>query len=189
KLGFGPATIGAWGCLMTCMAMGLTAYGTQVNPKQLNQQLQAMGNQGFSGSNILFVAPTLVGGLQSKGNLRSWSSSDVQASIWTGADPIQRIDDALAAGQIVLAQVDTKPNNGFYNSNNEQHWVVLVKRTPEEDDYLILDPIIRPQQMNTQPRSLMAKYGNVVPSRSHEENLRNAIKSTLVYYKPGGVGG
>ncbi|MCA9931426.1 MAG: hypothetical protein KC419_23230, partial [Anaerolineales bacterium] len=112
-----------------------------------------------------------------------------QASIWTGADPIQRIDNALASGQIVLAQVDTKPNNGFYNSNNEQHWVGLVKRTPEEDDYLILDPIIRPQQMNTQPRSLMAKYGNVVPSRSHEENLRNAIKSTLVYYKPGGVGG
>ena len=42
-------------------------------------------------------------------------------------DPIGRIDRTLAAGQIVLAQVDTKPNDGLFNSNIEQHWVIIVQ--------------------------------------------------------------
>lgn len=85
-----------------------------------------------------------------------------------------------------MAQVDTKPNNGLYDSNMEQHWVVIVKRTPGGDDYLILDPIIRADAVQSQPLSLMTKYGNRIPSETHEVNLRNAIKSTLVYHKLSG---
>jgi hypothetical protein len=132
------------------------------------------------------VAPFHVGGLSFRRNVRSWEDSDIPDSTWTGEDPIQRIDQALAEGNIVVAQVDTKPNNGLYDSNMEQHWVVIVKRTPGGDDYLILDPIIRADAVQTQPLSLMTKYGNRVPSETHEVNLRNAIKSTLVYHKPGG---
>lgn len=188
RIGTGTATIGNWGCLMTCMTMALTANGTRINPKEMNQRLIAIGEQAVSGSNVYFRAPFYIGSLGFRKNVRSWPKDDVQASTWTGEDPIQRIDNALSAGEIVVAQVDTKPNNGFYNSNNEQHWVVIVKRTPDGSDYLMIDPLTSPDQVLNQPRSLMAKYGNSVPSRSNEENLRNAIKSTLVYYKAGGSG-
>jgi hypothetical protein len=75
-----------------------------------------------------------------------------------------------------------KPNNSLYDSNIEQHWVILVKRTPSGDDYLILDPVIPAEQVLDQPRSLMVKYGNRMAGRSNEENLRHALKSALVYY-------
>ena len=39
KLGFGQPTIGSWGCLMTCYAMMLTAYGLRFNPAELNSRL------------------------------------------------------------------------------------------------------------------------------------------------------
>jgi hypothetical protein len=185
-LGHGQQSIGSWGCLMTCMAMALTAFGTRFNPAELNQHLKTIGDEGFVSSSVQFVAPFHVGGLSFRRNVRSWEDSDIPDSTWTGEDPIQRIDQALAEGNIVVAQVDTKPNNGLYDSNMEQHWVVIVKRTPGGDDYLILDPIIRADAVQTQPLSLMTKYGNRVPSETHEVNLRNAIKSTLVYHKPGG---
>jgi hypothetical protein len=186
KLGNGQATIGSWGCLMTCMAMALTAHGTPVTPQQLNEKAKAAG--AFGGSAIQFYAPASIGNLKYKMNVASWPDSGVDHAVWTGEDPIQRIDNALADGHIVIAQVDTKPNNGFYNSSNEQHWVVIVKRTPDGSDYLMIDPLTLPQHANTQPRSLMSKYGSPAPSASNETNLRNAIKSTLVYHKPGSGG-
>ena len=186
KLGEGQATIGSWGCLMTCMAMALTAHGTPVTPQQLNEKAKAAG--AFGGSAIQFYAPASIGNLKYKMNVASWDDGKVAHAIWTGEDPIQRIDNALADGHIVIAQVDTKPNNGFYNSDNEQHWVVIVKRTPDGSDYLMIDPLTLPKHVNTQPRSLMSKYGSPAPSAAHETNLRNTIKSTLVYHKPGGGG-
>jgi hypothetical protein len=186
RLGSGQAVMGDWGCLLTCMAMALTAYGYPFNPRQLNQRVQQIGSRAILGSDIQFAAPTLIAGLQSKGNLASWPDSGIQYTIWTGRNPIERIDTELAAGNIVLAQVDTNPNNGFYNSRTEQHWIILVKRTPDGGDYLMIDPLTPPNQMEL--RSMMAKYGNPHPSRSHEENLRHAIKSSLVYQPPSGSG-
>jgi hypothetical protein len=183
-VGHGPQRIEAWGCLMTCMAMGLTAYGARFNPAELNERLKTEGDNGFIGSNVQFIAPAIVlPGLRQGANLKSFEDSDIPFAKWTGEDPIGRIDTALAKGQIVLAQVDTKPNDGLFNSNIEQHWVILVKRTPAGDDYLILDPVVPADQVRDQPRSLMVKYGNRVAGQTNEINLRRAIKSTLVYHK------
>lgn len=177
KLGHGTETIGSWGCLVTCMAMVLSASGTRFNPQQLNQRLRGMDQRALRGSEVQFAAPELIANLRNRGHLRSWPNSPIPHTIWTGRDPIERIDTELAAGNIVLAQVDNNPNT----SNHVQHWVALVKRTPDGSDYLMIDPLTPAHQTNTQPRSMMAKYGRPIPSRSHEENLRNAIKSTLVY--------
>lgn len=182
-LGHGEQTIAAWGCLMTCMAMTLTAYGLRQNPAELNDRLKGLDVSGFIGSNVQFIAPAAaLPGLRQGRNLRSFEDSAIPFSEWTGEDPILRIDNALAAGYIVLAQVDTVPNNGLFNSNVEQHWVILLQRTFTGDDYLILDPIVPADQVFDQPRSLMLKYGNRLPNKTNEENLRGAIKSTLVYY-------
>ncbi len=182
-IGHGPQRIEAWGCLLTCMAMTLTAYGARYNPRELNDRLLNEGENGFIGSNVQFVAPTIVlPGLHRGINLRSFEDSEIDFSEWTGEAPLHRIDRNLAAGVIVLAQVDTRPNDGLFNSNVEQHWVIIVKRTPAGDDYLILDPVVPAGQVGDQPRSLMVKYGNRVAGRTNEENLRHAIKSSLVYF-------
>ena len=68
------------------------------------------------------------------------------------------------------------------NSNTEQHWGGIVKRTPDGADYLIPAPVVPAAQVRDQPRSLMLKYGDRKANRSNDENLRQAIKSTLVYY-------
>jgi hypothetical protein len=60
--------------------------------------------------------------------------------------------------------------------------VIIVKRTPSGDDYLILDPVVPANQVREQPRSLMVKYGNRVAGLPNEENLRQAIKSALIYF-------
>ncbi|MDX1417221.1 MAG: NBR1-Ig-like domain-containing protein [Candidatus Promineifilaceae bacterium] len=188
KLGFGEATIGSWGCLMTCMAMTLSAFGHPFNPPDLNDKLKELGNNGFRGSSVQFIGPSFIGRLSYKGNVASWEEHADENAIWTGEHPIERIDNALAAGHIVVTQVDTKPNNGLFDSNIEQHWVIITQRTPEGDDYLIIDPLTPPQQIDQQPFSLMEKYGIKVPSLENEVNLRNSIRSTLVYHQPGGSG-
>ncbi len=183
NVGHGAQRIGAWGCLLTCMAMTLTAFGARYNPQELNTRLLTEGENGFVGSNVQFIAPTVVlPGLKRGGNLRSYEDAEVDHSDWTGENPIARIDNALAAGHIVLAQVDTTPNNGLFDSNVDQHWVIIVQRTPSGDDYLILDPVVPADQVRDQPRSLMLKYGNRIAGQTNEANLRQAIISSLVYY-------
>jgi hypothetical protein len=184
RMGNGTATIGSWGCLMCCMAMTLSAFGARLNPRELHQRVRQIGPSAIVGADIQFAAPGAVAGLSYRNNVASWPNSNILHAIWTGEDPIQRIDKAIAEGNIVIAQVDINPNNGFYNSNNEQHWVIPVKRTADGSDYLMIDPLTPPAQQ--QLRSLMDKYGRRLPGRSHEENLRHAIKSSLVYHKPGG---
>lgn len=182
-VGHGQQRIESWGCLMSCMAMALTAFGARFTPAELNERLKPEGDKGFVGANIQFVAPTVVlPALKQGRNLRSFAEPALDVTEWTGEDPIERIDRNLALGNIVLAQVDTRPNDGLYNSNIEQHWVILVKRTPGGDDYLMLDPVVSPEQVRDQPRSLMLKYGDRRPNRTNDENLRQAIKSALIYY-------
>jgi hypothetical protein len=181
-LGAGQQNIGAWGCLLTCHAMMLSAYGLRVTPADLNRRFSQLGEEGFRGSDVQFNAPPrLLPGLRLGRNLRSWPTPELPWTEWTGEDPIARIDKAIADGYTVLAQVDRTPNNAFYHSNTEQHWVILVARTPDGADYLMLDPITPSGQLANQPLSLMRKYGNPAPSRPHEENLRHAIKSALIY--------
>ena len=182
-VGHGAQRMEAWGCLLTCMAMALTAYGARLDPAQLNERLKTAGNQGFLGSDVQFIAPTTVqAGLKQGRHLRSFEDTSIPFTEWTGENPIVRIDTALAMGQIVLAQVDTRPNDGLYDSNIEQHWVILLGSPPTHDDYLILDPVVPAEQVFDQPRSLMVKYGNRIAGESNEINLRNAIKSSLVYF-------
>ncbi|MFN2140702.1 MAG: NBR1-Ig-like domain-containing protein [Candidatus Promineifilaceae bacterium] len=187
-LGNGMQTIGSWGCLMTCMAMMLSAYGRPHTPLELNNRLKSLDpSVGFDGSVVQFAAPEQVlPGIRRLSNMRSL---DVPEIPWTepprGIDPLKRIDDALAVGDVVLAQVDHDRNNAVI----DQHWVILLQRTPAGDDYDILDPFVAHDRVASQPLSLMTLYGNAHPSRTAEENLLQAIKSALVYQMPRVTGG
>ncbi len=184
-VGHGQKPIATWGCLMTCMAMAMSAFGSRVTPAELNQKLKTIGDLGFIDSDVRFRGPQNVGGPRFGGNAPSWEKDSNSNQPWTGENPIQRIDSALAQGNIVVAQVDTNPNNTVV----DQHWVILLKRTQDGADYQMLDPLTPQKHLGSQPKSLMDKYGERVPSQSNETNLRNAIKSSIIYHKPGGSGG
>lgn len=182
QIGHGRQTIGAWGCLLTCYAMMLHSYGLQLTPAELNQRLQQIGRDGFIGANVQFVAPVrLLPGLQQGGNMRSRNTPELDFTDRPN-NPIGRIDAALAEGHTVLAQVDRTPNDAYAHASTDQHWVILVSRSG--DDYLMLDPAVPADQVATQPLTLLRKYGKVIPSRPAEENLKDAIKSALIYRFP-----
>ncbi|MBK8129101.1 MAG: hypothetical protein IPK53_09245 [bacterium] len=113
--------------------------------------------------------------------MQSWPNKPVDWAVWTGEDPITRIDQALARGHIVVAQVDMRLNTAVV----DQHWVVIVQRSG--DDYQIIDPLTPPDAPN-RITSFKAKYMRHVPSDSVETNLRNAIISTMVYTRANGAG-
>lgn len=188
QLGHGGQTIASWGCLLTCYAMMLTAYGRPYTPQQLNDRLRDhVPDRGFEGSAVQFVAPTdVLPGIIMRSNFRSRRSPEIPNTYWQeGIDPLKRIDDALASGHVIIAQVDYDRNDAVI----DQHWVILLQRTPAGDDYEILDPFVLPDQIASQPLSLMALYGHPNPSRSFDDNLRDAIKSALLYQLPGISGG
>ncbi len=191
QLGHGQQIIGTWGCLMTCTAMALSAHGHNINPQALNRKLKALPtSQGFpeNSSNMWFHAPLHVspGTMVNKGNMRSWPEAKEKylqdTTFWpANVNPIERIDRALASGNIVLAQVDSR----LVTAVVDQHWVIIVHRSG--DDYQIIDPLTPP---TASPRitSLKARYMKHVPSDSVETNLRNAIISTIVFSKGNGAG-
>ena len=84
------------------------------------------------------------------------------------AETVEKIDSYLERGLPVMVNVDLNPVNA-YNSNIEQHWVLIVSR--DEDDYLILDPA----SMNENTISLMDKYGY------YGEPLWKSIQQVVFY--------
>ena len=187
-LGRGGQTIGSWGCLMTCMAMMLTAHGRPHTPLELNNRLISLDTSvGFDGSIVQFAAPEhVLPGIRRLSNMRSLAAPEIPfTEPPRNVDPLKRIDDALAVGDVVLAQVDHNLNNAVI----DQHWVILLQRTPSGDDYDILDPIVPHDQVASQPMSLMTRYGSRQPSHTAEESLLQAIKSALIYQMPRTTGG
>lgn len=133
-------TIGQWGCMMTCNAMIASYKGHTITPQQFNNTLrnQDLYYQGYltpwNAASLLFPAIKYDGRYQA------------------GPDLIQRIDASLQRGIPVMVNVDITPQNA-YNSNMDQHWVVVVSRY--NNDYLINDPY----RQESGVISLMQKYG------------------------------
>jgi hypothetical protein len=159
--------------------MMLTAYGKRITPLELNRSLKSLPEgQGFFGQSVAFIAPThVLGGLRKKENARCHPDEAIENSVWLGGDPLVRIDATLADGQVVLAQVDSDRTD----MDIDQHWVILIQRTHDGSDYLMLDPLTTPENVNSQFASLMTRYGRRDASLDSAENLRRTIKSALVY--------
>lgn len=175
-LGHGPLTYGQFGCLVTCYAMMLNAFGESVTPLDLqNRFLQLPDGQGFDGSIVMFRAPAATfDHVLFEGNFKPRPETGATHATFD-ADLIGRIDRHLAAGGVALAQVDQTPATA-YNPNVEQHWVLLVAGTgPGANDYLALDPL------DGQAISLLAKYGRQEHAGAGEGALKDAIKSALLY--------
>ncbi len=172
-LGQGPRTFGEFGCLVADFAMMLSRWGEDVDPVALNDRfLQLPPGQGFNGSDVYFAAPAYAfDHVKYYGN---WTPRKNSGARYAQYDPnlIARLDNELAHGQGVLAQVDSQPTDP-YNPDTEQHWVLVLGR--QGADYRILDPI------DGRLASLLAKYGRVNRPQDVNEALKETIISALIY--------
>lgn len=170
-LGFGPRTIGEFGCLLVCMTMIVNAYGENTTPDQLNNRFKQVG--GFQNDLVFFRAPALAFSHIQFDNVNWKPLPDTGA---TGAvfdsNLISRLDQHLGRGDLALLQVDQVPSTA-YNPGVEQHWVVAIARTG--NDYYVIDPL------DGKGTSLLAKYGPPDSSSDSTETLKRAIKSVLFY--------
>lgn len=108
-LGSGSETIGAAGCLITCMASLLSDFGVPTDPHRLNLWLNSHG--GYVKGN-LFVFDSVAG--------LGVDLVDYVDCRLTPA-PIDALQDALNAGAAVVVEVDAKPGGPL-----DRHWVRLV---------------------------------------------------------------
>lgn len=131
RLGFGNTTIGAYGCVITSLAMALSfKLGQRILPTDVNMMLKSA--RGFTGEN---------------GNLIIWDALERAfpgvrfrglARYRYRPAPRDTILSALEKGHIVVAQVDLHPGGPL-----NEHWVWVLspnKMDPDMDDYWIHDP-------------------------------------------------
>ena len=139
KLGTSASTIGGYGCLLTCAAMNCLYFGKLTNPHMLNQAMVRVN--GYA-----------------NGNLWKWWSlplvyPDLEVRDWVNCEkvpaPLERIDNALAAGNPVIVMVDYRPGGTI-----QMHFVLIVGKSG--DDYVINDPIDGKQV------SFRSRYGDPV---------------------------
>jgi hypothetical protein len=117
-------TIGAAGCLLTCLTMAANGFGANEDPASLNEKMKKVG--GFSEDN-LFTAklPEVV-------PLVKWHAGKKPPAL-------EDIDAALANDMPVIVKVDASPA-----PNLQQHWILLVDKV--DNDYLMVDPFALPAQ-------------------------------------------
>lgn len=172
-VGNGTRTMAEFGCLITCYAMMLSTFNEHQTPWELNNRFLTLPpGHGYNGSDVFFIAPaSAYSHVTFVGNFKPFQDTGATFAVH---DPnlIGRIDQALAAGQAVIAQVDTDPSDP-YTLASEQHWVLLLARL--QDDYLIVDPF------TGESLSLLSKYGQQSRPEAVESALKNAIKSAIIY--------
>lgn len=178
-------TIGAYGCLMTDIAMICAYYGKPENPDSLNEKLKTSG--GYASGNLYVWAAltTIYPDIKYGGQ---WQTPDALT-----AYQMSFIREKINAGYPVLFQIDTIPST----SGLDEHWVLAVDY--EGDDFMVADPwdgvIKRITSWGVQPQKLIYAYayytGNpvqaietiTVAKTDYEKIVRNAqIKVELAKY-------
>ncbi len=109
-MGEGGLTIGQAGCLLCSAAAMLASWGWDTDPARLNGFLAA--HEGFVDGNLL-----VFGALDGQ-----WCRFLELVRCEKVAAPVERLQNAIAAGAGVLVQVDFQPGGAF-----QQHWAWLTE--------------------------------------------------------------
>jgi GH25 family lysozyme M1 (1,4-beta-N-acetylmuramidase) len=123
KLGTSSVTIGAYGCLITSVAMICNYYGKETDPGKINRDLISVN--GYASGNLLRFAAVETIYPDIKVDWDSYLSNPTNA----------QINAVLKSGVPAIVQVDYKPDTPAL----DQHWVVVIGK--DENGYLIADPI------------------------------------------------
>ena len=141
-------TIGAYGCLLTDIAMLCVYFGKNETPDTLNEKLKANG--GFVNGNI-YVWGALT---------KIFPDITYQGQVLT-PDPLTKtqmdfIRARIDEGYPVVLQIDTIPST----SQLDEHWILAVDY--DGDDFIIVDPwdgaVKRITSWGVQPQKLIYAY-------------------------------
>lgn len=160
KLGFSKLSIGKAGCAVTCLAMLLSGYSYVETPSSLNRKLRQVN--GFYDAAVVWSAINYLQPAVRWKDIILCRDSEA---------PLSAINEALASGNVVLAEVDSSPAPGL-----QTHWVVIYGR--KGDDYLILDPW--PYPSDAEEVTLLERYGQGRP-------LKRAISAVVFYEHQAGI--
>ncbi len=125
-LGTSTSTIGGVGCLMTSLASGLTDLGVTINgrvpdPPQLNRWLARNGGFVNSAGGTTNANLLVFGVVNRLAGVRLAKFVDCRKT----SAPMTEIAGAIAAGKVVLVEVDFTPGGTL-----QQHWVRLLPERP-----------------------------------------------------------
>ena len=144
KIGFSSSlTIGQVGCMLTCFAMTVNHFGGNETPLSLNNKM--VNAKGF---NDAWIKGAQVPGLFP--NLGFQRQKSVECK--NKPAPMSDIDAALAAGSLVMVQVDREADATFQDEDG--HWVLLQEK--QGDDYTMIDPWYSERDSK---KTLVGRYG------------------------------
>jgi hypothetical protein len=120
-----------YGCLLSCLAMGLCYYDYNTDPEDLNSRLKKVG--GFYG-----------GGNYVWGSVEKITDKMKEALVRIGDinpasdEQVNQIKTALDNGYPVILHIDYDPKTVA----DDQHWVLAIGYNPnDENDITIVDPL------------------------------------------------
>jgi len=118
KIGDTAQTLGASGCLVSCVASAATDLGVTITPRELNEKLTSIG--GFSGANLIWY----------KIHEAIPEVNYTYSRIFTA----KTIENDLAHGRLPIVNVR-------YKGGGVTHWVIIIGA--KDNDFLIYDPLNR----------------------------------------------
>lgn len=148
-LGFDKSsTIGAYGCLVTSLAMVASNYGaSDLTPLALNDKMKSVG--GFQAGTAFLIARAI-------SSVVPGMSVDYRSCAGSAA-PLSEIDNRLAMNQPVVIEVDWSPSSGL-----QTHYMVAYAK--EGSDYLVYDPFPYPVT-NGKIKLSTSKYAQLAGSK------------------------
>lgn len=120
-----------YGCLLSCLAMGLCYYDYDTDPEDLNAKLKKVG--GFAGGgNYVWHSVEKITDKMKEVLVRV-------GDVYPATDEhINQIKNSLDNGYPVVLHIDYDPKD----ADDDQHWVLAIGYNPnDENDITIVDPL------------------------------------------------
>ena len=119
-----------YGCLISCLAMISSYYGSTVNPQTINNMLKTVKGFNVGGGDYIWGSLTKI--------YNNIEENKVNTPLTLTNDQINSIKTALDNGYPVMVQLDVNPKTVTL----DMHYVLIIGYDPsDENNFIIADPL------------------------------------------------